>query len=737
MTVNFEPMSRKGWTDAHPRLTSPHLKVCSCFSVASWSLILPLLQERIVNAYTKIHAQGILHGDVSLRNVTVEQRGDKVHILNFRRARALVPFPAVGLAACTQKDLEFEMRYVKFIIDYLGAQKREETLWVGSGPESRAAWSNANALRSKRSVDRKVPGQPHEVWDTENGEWRVFDTRNTWFPIQEPRPSRAAILPKTFLDDCVPSDDEWLDTVAEMIEADARQHQTRERRQRLERIQSRSPSMNSLDTIPCPSPTFSEPLLASPIITKPSGEANNSAPPSPAARVFPTHLDNGPVQQKREQLVTIDAAIWARKGEAEDIIKARSSNLLRMIQDLEESDLDELILYAKSHRSVGIDRESLRCEAGDIEVARLASKSAPRPCFRGRSSTSTRTSRLFGRRDGQSPSVHRASDSWHRPRSSPQDPSLRNPSPSQAMPRPRRSFLAPRIAPKSAMLPPATRPSSSSARDSRIRRPRGPLHFTEFPPVQREATSTRRGDMVISSPSSSRHRARSSNLERPFAPAPFARSPTAFSRPPRSPTAIADHDQHRVPKSSSIRHRNKEVTSPREGRRNFERNGSLALENRGALIHYVMAPSTHRAASSSRSFSSSSCTSEDEVEVILTKSLESSDAMTPDISESSTSADVLSQVVAAHSESSCYVLSASDVHDSAGSAALKRKRDDDGGTYNPDATDRVESQIELETSPVTPDRPLAKESERKESGEPAAKRIRFALAFFNLFTIKQ
>ncbi|KAI0068257.1 hypothetical protein BV25DRAFT_545290 [Artomyces pyxidatus] len=81
----------------------------------------------IIQAYAKIHAQGVLHGAVLLNHMLVGFDG-KVTIVNFRRASCLSPNKLVGLKACSIDDFAIEMRHVKFLLDFDGAREREYRL---------------------------------------------------------------------------------------------------------------------------------------------------------------------------------------------------------------------------------------------------------------------------------------------------------------------------------------------------------------------------------------------------------------------------------------------------------------------------------------------------------------------------------------------------------------------------------------------------------------------------------
>ncbi|KAJ7293303.1 hypothetical protein C8J57DRAFT_1210891 [Mycena rebaudengoi] len=84
-----------------------------------------VLKKRCVQAFEKLHACGVYHGDVELRHMLIG--GDaKVTIIDFQASRALVPNEAVQLSAATPDDLRMEMRKVKFKLDYEGARAWED-----------------------------------------------------------------------------------------------------------------------------------------------------------------------------------------------------------------------------------------------------------------------------------------------------------------------------------------------------------------------------------------------------------------------------------------------------------------------------------------------------------------------------------------------------------------------------------------------------------------------------------
>ncbi|KAF8337512.1 uncharacterized protein EI90DRAFT_2659230 [Cantharellus anzutake] len=153
LTVNCELLSVNGWSDAHP----------------DGKFISQEKKKRILEAYHRIHKQGVLHGSVSLHNIAISD-DSRVHILDFRKSRALVSCRAVGLYSCTQEELDFEMRYVRFILDWNGAKRKEKEMWMGDSAGSQKQWLAADKARLQRSPTNIVPRQSHELWDVEKEE---------------------------------------------------------------------------------------------------------------------------------------------------------------------------------------------------------------------------------------------------------------------------------------------------------------------------------------------------------------------------------------------------------------------------------------------------------------------------------------------------------------------------------------------------------------------------------------
>ena len=83
-----------------------------------------LMKKRFVQAFEKIHKRGVVHGNIRLRHMLIGADG-RVTITNFKTARSLFPLGNVGVRACVPAELALELRMVKYILDYEGAQKRE------------------------------------------------------------------------------------------------------------------------------------------------------------------------------------------------------------------------------------------------------------------------------------------------------------------------------------------------------------------------------------------------------------------------------------------------------------------------------------------------------------------------------------------------------------------------------------------------------------------------------------
>ncbi|KAF7310647.1 Serine/threonine protein kinase [Mycena chlorophos] len=97
-----------------------------------------VLKKRCVQAYEQLHTAGVLHGDVELRHMLIG--GDaRVTLIDFQESKALAPNPAVQLAAASPEELRFEMRKVKYRLDYEGARELEHQRVLRAKRSSRRA----------------------------------------------------------------------------------------------------------------------------------------------------------------------------------------------------------------------------------------------------------------------------------------------------------------------------------------------------------------------------------------------------------------------------------------------------------------------------------------------------------------------------------------------------------------------------------------------------------------------
>ena len=88
-----------------------------------------VLKHRCVEAFERLHAQGVLHGDAELRHMLIDADA-KVTIIDFKAAATSVPLEnvdadEVGLRKATPEEFRLEMRRVKFKLDYDGAREKE------------------------------------------------------------------------------------------------------------------------------------------------------------------------------------------------------------------------------------------------------------------------------------------------------------------------------------------------------------------------------------------------------------------------------------------------------------------------------------------------------------------------------------------------------------------------------------------------------------------------------------
>ncbi|KAG8906876.1 hypothetical protein FRB99_005936 [Tulasnella sp. 403] len=153
--------STSGWTEADPAHTPDRTK------------------EKFVRAYEQIHAAGVLHGGVELRNMLFTD-DEHICITDWQNARSLHPNSDVALQACSQAEVDWEIRRVQYLLDFDGARTKERQLWNETDKQLFDVYSR---IRSLRNNDQSVAeGLADEEWSEETGTWVRVDPRSdTWF----------------------------------------------------------------------------------------------------------------------------------------------------------------------------------------------------------------------------------------------------------------------------------------------------------------------------------------------------------------------------------------------------------------------------------------------------------------------------------------------------------------------------------------------------------------------------
>lgn len=155
----MEPMDQTGWNEAHPRISRR-------------------LKEMVVQAFEKLHAKGVLHNDVELRHMLINDTQDKVMIIDFQESKSLNPCEDVGLRECTQADLDKEMNKVKDLID-----------WDGYMADDRRKLN-----RAKRNYRRRVQ-RDRKAGEYKEPDWVRWTETPSWYrgdPDHDPSEDEAA-----------------------------------------------------------------------------------------------------------------------------------------------------------------------------------------------------------------------------------------------------------------------------------------------------------------------------------------------------------------------------------------------------------------------------------------------------------------------------------------------------------------------------------------------------------------
>lgn len=136
------------------------------------------LKQRCVEAFERLHQQGILHGDVELRHMLIGA-DCKVTIIDFQLSRSSIPIEEVGLHVATPEEFRMEMRRVKYKLDFQEARAREyakmhRTAALANKNQQIAlqlqAWGKtptAEDFIEPRQEDLSDPAVPIDVWSEE------------------------------------------------------------------------------------------------------------------------------------------------------------------------------------------------------------------------------------------------------------------------------------------------------------------------------------------------------------------------------------------------------------------------------------------------------------------------------------------------------------------------------------------------------------------------------------------
>lgn len=85
------------------------------------------LKRRTINVLERLHAQGVCHSDLNLENILIGADGN-IYIFNFHHARYIIEQPVVFLERANLADFMWEMRRLKFKLDYENAREYEKIM---------------------------------------------------------------------------------------------------------------------------------------------------------------------------------------------------------------------------------------------------------------------------------------------------------------------------------------------------------------------------------------------------------------------------------------------------------------------------------------------------------------------------------------------------------------------------------------------------------------------------------
>ncbi|KAI6031902.1 hypothetical protein BKA83DRAFT_673705 [Pisolithus microcarpus] len=155
-----------------------------------------VLKERVIAAFEKIHARGVLHGDPELRHMLVGADG-RVTIIDFGMGRAITADDSVDLEYADPEEFLLEIRKVKYKLDYRGARKRE-----ADKVQAYLSRVRRNELR-RRKWERRRKGE--KDWDEPEDEVSEppvhhQDFREDWMKAADDKPHRVVVPGQTEAD---------------------------------------------------------------------------------------------------------------------------------------------------------------------------------------------------------------------------------------------------------------------------------------------------------------------------------------------------------------------------------------------------------------------------------------------------------------------------------------------------------------------------------------------------------
>jgi len=144
-----------------------------------------ILKERVVDAVSRIHRQGVLLGNINLRNFLICPDG-RVVVTNFEYCKSSSPNKALKIDLASPADLRMEMRKLKVRLDYGTAREDEHKRF-----EAQHRRYHANFLHMQESAFRGERGVNLETETMEDTtDPPIHLETSDWFPRAQERPRR-------------------------------------------------------------------------------------------------------------------------------------------------------------------------------------------------------------------------------------------------------------------------------------------------------------------------------------------------------------------------------------------------------------------------------------------------------------------------------------------------------------------------------------------------------------------